>query len=108
MATKTEECNDSKEFDAFFEEVKDIEKNTGEDGPDLHGSDDELSKLPDGGCSVLLSFSSPEINIVKVAQTSLNSVRRCIYFDERLLRENSTMLTFRKLLSVHINFSKLR
>ncbi|KAK2179936.1 hypothetical protein NP493_466g05057 [Ridgeia piscesae] len=49
MATKTEECNDSKEFDAFFEEVKDIEKNTGEDEPDLHGSDEELSKLPDEG-----------------------------------------------------------
>jgi len=53
MATKTEECNDSKEFDAFFEEVKDIEKNTGEDEPDLHGSDEELSKLPDGVFSSL-------------------------------------------------------
>ena len=105
MATKTEECNDSKEFDAFFEEVKDIEKNTGAHEPDLQGSDEELSKLPDGVCSVIL-VSLPRDKHWSCMNylTGLNFLRRCIYFDKRLLHKNSTMLTFGKLLSVHIMF----
>ena len=48
MATKTEESNDPKEFEEYFKEIKDIEKSTSAEEPDIHGSDDELSKPPDG------------------------------------------------------------
>ena len=48
MATKMEECPDPKAYEEFFTEIKDIEKTRGQREPGAHGSDEDLSKPPDG------------------------------------------------------------
>ena len=64
MATKMDEGPEPKSFEEYFTEIKDIEKSRGQREPGAHGSDEDLSKPPDGMTSTISLFSTFSFSVI--------------------------------------------